>query len=171
MAYLMKTDHHFDLPRRLQLDFSKAVQRYSDRTGKEVASSQIRDLFADEYLAAGSPLTLLKSAVTSTDGVYQITATVSSHGRQTVIAGEGNGPVSAFVDALGGLGYQLRVLDYTEHALSSGGDAQAAAYVETEVEVAGETSLWWGVGVDGSIVTASLKAVCSAVNRAWRPGD
>ncbi len=129
----------------------------------------VLDLFADEYLCDTSPLSLLTSSVTSTDGVYQITATVRSHGREQVIAGEGNGPVSAFVDALAQIGYKVRVLDYAEHAMSSGGDAQAAAYVETEVEVGAETSLWWGVGVDGSIVTASLKAVCSAVNRAWRP--
>ncbi len=171
MAYLMKTDHHFDLPRRLQLDFARAVQRYSDSTGREVASTQIMDLFTDEYLAATTPLALLTSSVTSTDGVYQISATVNSRGVETMISGQGNGPVSAFVDALAQIGYQVRVLDYTEHAMSSGGDAQAAAYVETEIDVEGETRMWWGVGVDGSIVTASLKAVCSAINRAWRHAD
>jgi 2-isopropylmalate synthase len=168
MAYLMKTDHHFDLPRRLQLDFSRSVQRYSDATGKEVSSAEIHQLFTDEYLVDRSPLSLQKSAVTSQDGRYEIRATVNVRGKLTEIAGEGNGPVSAFVDALGQVGFQVRVLDYTEHALSAGGDAQAAAYVETEMAVDGETAVWWGVGVDASIVTASLRAVCSAVDRAWR---
>ena len=162
MAYLMKTDHHFDLPRRLQLDFSRAVQRYSDATGKEVSSSEIMELFTDEYLMASSPITLKSSSVTSIDGRYEITAMVNSHGETVQIVGSGNGPVSAFVKALEECGYAVKVLDYTEHALSSGGDAQAAAYVEAEIG----GQVWWGVGVDSSIVTASLKAVCSAVNRA-----
>ena len=168
MAYLMKTDHHFDLPRRLQLDFSRAVQRYSDSTGKEVSSSEIMQLFTDEYLTDTTPMSLKKSSVTSLDGEYTIVATVNSRGKQCEITGAGNGPVSAFVDALGELGYDVKVLDYTEHALSSGGDAQAAAYVEAEITMDGQTSGWWGVGVDPSIVTASLKAVCSAVDRAYR---
>ena len=168
MAYLMKTDHHFDLPRRLQLDFSRAVQRYSDSTGKEVSSGEIMDLFADEYLADATPIALVKSTVTSTDSTYTVTAQVNSQGKPTQISGQGNGPVSAFVHALDQVGYQVKVLDYCEHALSAGGDAQAAAYVEAEVTSADGTAVWWGVGVDASIVTASLKAVCSAVNRAHR---
>jgi len=164
MAYLMKSDHHFDLPRRLQLDFSRAVQRYSDATGKEVSSSEIMGLFADEYLSDITPILLKKSSVSSTDSDYEITATLTSQGEPVEIHGSGNGPVSAFVNALATLGYDLKVLDYTEHALSAGGDAQAAAYVETEID----GRVWWGVGVDPSIVTASLKAVCSAINRAHR---
>jgi len=168
MAYLMKNDHHFDLPRRLQLDFSRAVQQYTDSTGKEVSSSEIMHLFTDEYLTDTSPMSLLNSTVTSTSGHYEITATVNSRGHVTEISGEGNGPVSAFVDSLKQLGYDVKVLDYSEHALSSGGDAQAAAYVEAEITLGEETSVWWGVGVDPSIVTASLKAVCSAIDRAYR---
>ena len=164
MAYLMKADHHFDLPRRLQLDFSRSVQHYSDSTGKEVTSSEIMQLFADEYLSDTTPMALLTSKVTSTDGHYDISATVRSRGKEVQIVGEGNGPLSAFVDAAGHLGYDVTVLDYTEHALSAGGDAQAAAYVEVEVE----GQVWWGVGVDSSIVTASLKAVCSAIDRSYR---
>ena len=168
MAYLMKTDHYFDLPRRIQLDFSQAVQRYSDATGKEVSSDEIMRLFTDEYLSDTTPMSLLKSSVSSTDGEYEIAAQVNCRGSVVEIVGYGNGPVSAFVDAVNQLGYQVKVLDYTEHALSSGGDAQAAAYVETEITVQGLTQLWWGVGVDSSIVTASLKAVCSAIDRAHR---
>ena len=168
MAYLMKNDHHFDLPRRLQLDFSRAVQQYTDSTGKEVSSSEIMHLFTDEYLTDTSPMSLLNSKVTSTGGHYEIVATVNSRGHVTEISGEGNGPVSAFVDSVKQLGYDVKVLDYAEHALSSGGDAQAAAYVEAEITLGEETSVWWGVGVDPSIVTASLKAVCSAIDRAYR---
>jgi 2-isopropylmalate synthase len=103
--------------------------------------------------------------VTSTDGAYEITAQVTHRGASTEIRGHGNGPVSAFVDALSHLGYSVKVLDYTEHALSAGGDAQAAAYVETHLSVGNQASIWWGVGVDPAIVKASLKAVCSAINR------
>jgi len=164
MAYLMKTDHHFDLPRRLQLDFSRAVQRYTDATGTEVTSSQIMELFTDEYMTDTTPMSLVASSVSSEDGDYEITAEVDTRGDVVEIVGRGNGPVSAFVDAVAGIGYEVKVLDYAEHALSSGGDAQAAAYVEAEVDGA----VWWGVGVDPSIVTASLKAVCSAIDRSYR---
>jgi 2-isopropylmalate synthase len=166
MAYLMKADHHFDLPRRLQLDFSRAVQQYSDATGKEVSSAEIMNLFTDEYLGASDPLSLVNSSVSSTDNTYEITAKVVHSGQPRQIRGIGNGPVSAFVQALRELDYEVTVLDYTEHALAAGGDAQAAAYVEAEIN----GRVWWGVGVDPSIVTASLKAVCSAVNRAQRQG-
>ncbi|MDR0960860.1 MAG: 2-isopropylmalate synthase [Propionibacteriaceae bacterium] len=167
MAYLMKTEHHFDLPRRLQLDFSRAVQRYSDATGKEVSSGQLWSLFEDEYLSIDDPLDLVSAKVSGNDR-YLLEASVSDHGAEKVVQGEGNGPISAFVDAVTQLGYEITVLDYTEHALASGGDAKAAAYVEAEVTVDGETAVWWGVGTDESIITASLRAVCGAVNRAFR---
>ena len=168
MAYLMKTDHHFDLPRRLQLDFSRAVQRYSDTTGKEVSSDQIMRLFTDEYLGAVAPLRLVNSIVNSDGGRYKVAADLVDHGKTVQIAGEGNGPLSGFVDGLSQIGYEVKVLDYTEHALSSGGDAQAAAYVEAEITLNGETAIWWGVGTDSSIVAASFKAVCGAIDRASR---
>lgn len=96
---------------------------------------------------------------------YTVSATVKDHGVIKEITGEGNGPVSAFVDALGILGHHVRVLDYAEHALSSGGDAMAAAYVETEVGAEDDARVYWGVGLNPSIVTASLSAVVSAINR------
>ena len=94
-----------------------------------------------------------------------MSASVVDRGRARNISGEGNGPVSAFVDAISSLGYHVRVLDYAEHALSSGGDALAAAYVECEVGDGENAQVLWGVGMDANIVTASLKAVTSAVNR------
>jgi len=171
MAYLMKTDHHFDLPRRLQLDFSRAVQRYSDATGKEVSSDQILRLFTDEYLSDVAPLRLVTSSVNSDGGTYKVTAELVDHGKTVTVAGQGNGPLSGFVDALHQVGYEVKVLDYAEHALSAGGDAQAAAYVEAEITLNGETSVWWGVGADASIVAASFKAVCGAIDRAARRHD
>jgi 2-isopropylmalate synthase len=162
VAYIMKADHQLDLPRRLQIEFSRVVQARTDAEGGEVTPVQMWEAFAAEYLSAGA-VTLrahrTSSAVAARDAV---TAEVSVDGQARQIEGVGNGPISAFCDALGSLGIDVRVLDYTEHALSAGSDAQAAAYVECEV--GGQTR--WGVGVDTNTVTASLRAVLSAVNRA-----
>ena len=168
MAYLMKTDHKLDLPRRLQMEFSRVVQQHTDAEGGEVTSAQLGDIFTTEYLTGTEPLDLLTCTSVSHGDGYRITATVRDRGIERSIDGEGNGPLSAFVDGLALLGYGLRVLDYTEHAMSSGGDAQAVAYLEAEVagDEESEGGIYWGVGVDSSIVTASLRAVCSAINRA-----
>ena len=168
MAYLLKTEHHFDLPRRLQIEFSRVVQNYSDASSREVTSAELGQLFQDEYLHETHPLELVKVVSLAENGDYHVRASVIDHGRPTEVAGHGNGPVSAFVDALSTLGYQVKVFDYREHALSAGGDAQAAAYVEAEVTVDGQPHVWWGVGVDASIIAASMRALCSAVCRAQR---
>ncbi len=167
VAYIMKADHHLDLPRRLQIEFSRVVQARTDAEGGEVTPAQMWEAFAAEYLSAG-PVTLQAHRTSSVvDAKDAVTAEVSVDGQARQIEGVGNGPISAFCDALGSLGIDVRVVDYTEHALSAGSDAQAAAYVECEV--AGQTG--WGVGVDTNTVTASLRAVLSAVNRArGRPG-
>ena len=162
MAYLMKTDHNLDLPRRLQIEFSHVVQQHSDADGGEVTSDALWQIFEAEYLRCDAPLSLVGQVVTSVEGVTSITAQLLADGQPVEVSGEGNGPVSAFVDALSNLGIQLRVLDYVEHAMTSGGDAKAAAYVECEV---GDQVLW-GAGIDPGITTASLKAVLSAVDRA-----
>ena len=162
VAYIMKADHHLDLPRRLQIEFSRVVQARTDAEGGEVTPAQIWEAFAAEYLSVG-PVTLQSHRTSSVvDAKDAVTAEVSVDGQARQIEGVGNGPISAFCDALGSLGIEVRVLDYTEHALSAGSDAQAAAYVECEV--GGQTG--WGVGVDTNTVTASLRAVLSAVNRA-----
>jgi 2-isopropylmalate synthase len=162
VAYIMKADHHLDLPRRLQIEFSRVVQARTDAEGGEVTPAQIWEAFAAEYLSAG-PVTLQSHRTSSVvDAKDAVTAEVSVDGQARQIEGVGNGPISAFCDALGSLGIEVRVLDYTEHALSAGSDAQAAAYVECEI--GGQTG--WGVGVDTNTVTASLRAVLSAVNRA-----
>ncbi len=169
VAYIMKSEHSLDLPRRLQIEFSRAVQSYTDAGGGEVTPGQLWDVFQREYLAPDEPLAL--KSVQSASGSGQrdsVTATVVDNGIERRITGEGNGPVSAYVDAISALGYHVRVLDYNEHALSAGGDALAAAYVECEVGEGEQSQLVWGVGMDANIVTASLKAVSSAVNRARR---
>ena len=167
MAYIMKSDHHLDLPRRLQIEFSRVVQQHTDAEGGEVTSEQMGDIFATEYLRSAEPLELVTCTTVSNGDGYQITAKVRDRGVERTVSGEGNGPLSAFVDGLQLLDYNVRVLDYQEHALSSGGDAKAAAYVEAEIVGDEGSQVYWGVGIDSSIVTASLRAVCSAVNRAF----
>jgi 2-isopropylmalate synthase len=161
VAYIMKAEHHLDLPRRLQIEFSRVVQAHTDAEGGEVTPAQMWEEFSAEYLAPG-PVRLAahhtSSVVNAKDA---LTVEILVNGEQCTIEGAGNGPISAFCDALGTLGIEVRVLDYAEHALSAGSDAQAAAYVECEV--AGHTR--WGVGIDTNTVTASLRAVLSAVNR------
>ena len=162
VAYVMKTEHQLDLPRRLQIEFSRAIQARTDAGGGEVTPSEMWELFSAEYLSEG-PVALLghrSSSVVESKHVLTAEVRVDSQARQ--IEGFGNGPISAFCDALNAVGVKVRVLDYTEHALSAGSDAQAAAYVEVEID--GGTL--WGVGVDADTTGASMRAVLSAVNRA-----
>jgi 2-isopropylmalate synthase len=165
VAYVMKTEHQLELPRRLQIEFSGVVQKMTDNEGGEVSPQMMWDVFASEYLALTTPLTLQRHRLSDDGhGHDEISAVVHVEGDPHEVTGNGNGPIAAFVDALASVGYDVRVLDYTEHALTAGDDARAAAYVECAV---GDRVLW-GVGVDSSIVTASLRAVVSAVNRANR---
>ncbi len=170
VAYIMKADHGLQLPRRLQIEFSQAVQKITDGEGGEVSPKEIWDVFSEEYLAPVNPLERIRQKVTASEedgGVDSITAVVKVSGAEQEISGSGNGPLAAFVDALGTVGFDVRVLDYSEHAMSAGDDAQAAAYVECAVTLPDGTSkVVWGVGIATSITTASLRAVVSAVNRA-----
>src|SRR5690242_3230379 len=162
VAYVMKTEHHMDLPRRLQIEFSGVVQRHTDDEGGEVTPAQMWDIFSTEYLARPRPrLDVSRYAVSTVDGKVDIAVDGRVDGVPRSLTGIGNGPIDAFVHALSTVDISVRVLDYAEHALSAGGDAKAAAYVECDVN--GETR--WGVGIDPNIVTASLRAVASAVNR------
>jgi len=168
VAYVMKSEHKLDLPRRLQIEFSRVVQASTESTadgaGGEMTSAAIWEAFRREYLTRETPLKLNSVHTSSAAGEKdQLTVNVYVDGEIHELHGSGNGPIAAFVDALNGLphGFDVRVLDYHEHALSAGGDAIAAAYVECAV---GDQILW-GVGLDANIVTASLKAVLSAVNR------
>ncbi len=173
ISYLMKAERDLDLPRRLQIDFSRVVQAWTDQHGTEVTADELWMLFSDEYLPAetGGPLVpwgrlaLRGTRVTSAEGgPVTLSVDVVDRGTPLTLTGTGNGPIAAFVDALARLGIVVRVLDYAEHALSAGGDATAAAYVECAV---GDRELW-GVGIDPSTTAAALKAIVSAVNRAER---
>ncbi|MHA6792152.1 2-isopropylmalate synthase [Pseudonocardia bannensis] len=165
VAYIMKAEHQLELPRRLQMEFSKVIQEVTDSEGGEVSPKEMRDVFEDEYLERVTPLKLIRHRLTSDgEGRDEIVATVRVENDIHEITGSGNGPIAAFVDALAGIGFDVRVLDYHEHAMAAGDDARAAAYVECAVE----DTVLWGVGVNGSIVSASLKAVVSAINRAMR---
>jgi len=168
VAYIMKADHNLDLPRRLQIEFSHVIQRHTDGEGGEVSAPQMWQIFSDEYLAGGE-FALAKFASTSDEGIERITTTVRAFGKEFELSGVGNGPIAAFCSALStvdtGLGgVSVRVLDYAEHALTSGRDAEAAAYLEIEVG----DRVFWGVGISESIVQASLLGVISALNRAAR---
>jgi 2-isopropylmalate synthase len=164
VAYVMKTEHSFDLPRRLQIEFSGVIQRHTDDEGGEVAPGLMWDIFSREYLVehqVSPQLTVANYGVSTVDSKVEIVAEAMVRGTARSLTGVGNGPIDAFVHALSDVDIDVRVLDYAEHAMSSGGDAQAAAYVEAEVN----GTVLWGVGVDANIVTASLKAVSAAVNR------
>ena len=163
VAYILKTEHKLDLPRRAQIEFSRVIQQHTDAEGGEVSADQIWQTFRAEYLDRETPLKLDSVHTSSAAGEKdQLTTGVYVDGERQELTGEGNGPIAAFVAAIATVGHDVRVLDYHEHALSAGGDAIAAAYVECAV---GDKVLW-GVGLDANIVTASLKAVISAVNRA-----
>ncbi len=171
VAYLLKADHALDLPRKLQIEFSGVVQAKTDAEGGEVTSEQIWEIFQDEYLPSSDPDAKwgrfeLLSTRTASDmtGTTQLTATLRDGEEIAAIEATGNGPIAAFLSMMQGQGIAIRLFDYVEHALSAGGDAHAASYVELEVN--GRTL--WGVGIDPDISTASLKAVVSAVNRAIR---
>jgi len=171
VAYLLKTEHALDLPRRLQIEFSGVVQAKTDAEGGEVTSDQIWSIFTDEYLPSSvaderwGRFELL-STRTESDMTGDVVLDVKLRDGDSEVSarGNGNGPVAAFLSVLREQGFDVTVYDYVEHALSAGGDAQAAAYVELQVE--GERL--WGVGIDGDISTASLKAIVSGVNRAIR---
>ncbi len=165
VAYILKTEHKLDLPRRAQIEFSRVIQQRTDAEGGEVTPEQIWQAFRAEYLHREVPLELNSVHTSSAAGEKDaLSVNVYVEGELRSLEGTGNGPIAAFVDAINGLpqDFDVRVLDYHEHALSSGGDAVAAAYVECLVG----DQVVWGVGIDANIVTASLKAVISAVNRA-----
>ena len=171
VAYLLKADHALDLPRKLQIEFSAVVQHKTDAEGGEVTSDQIWEIFHDEYLPAHVANAKwgqfeLHSTRTASDMAGSTSLDVSLRVGEQVHAatGTGNGPIAAFLAIMAEQGVDVKLYDYVEHALSAGGDALAAAYVELNVN----GKRLWGVGIDADISTASLKAVVSAVNRAVR---
>ncbi|MCY7304492.1 MAG: 2-isopropylmalate synthase [Thermoleophilia bacterium] len=163
VAYLMAVDHNLELPRGLQVDFARQVQRITDARGGELTGGELMEAFTSHYLAHVSPYELLAYTHSSEEDSDQIAARVKVNGEERVIEGEGNGPLAALVDAFEkAFGISIAIRDYHEHAMSASADAKAAAYVEADV---GDEA-FWGVGVHGSILTASLRAIVNAVNRA-----
>jgi len=173
VAYLLKSDHSLDLPRKLQIEFSRVVQGLTDSEGGEVSSEKLWEIFQDEYLPAPNSKPELKwgrfelkrmKTESEMDGEVKLDIVLRDGANEIAVSGTGNGPISAFLSILGAQGVETRLLDYVEHTMSAGGDAQAASYIE--LDVAGKTL--WGVGIDSDIATSSLKAVISGVNRAIR---
>ncbi|MEY9930304.1 2-isopropylmalate synthase [Catenulispora sp. GP43] len=169
VAYILKTEHQLDLPRRAQIEFSQVIQAKTDAEGGEVTPEEIWNAFVDEYLPNPSaPWGRIRleghHASSANEGKDRLTVDLTVDGAATQLEGAGNGPIDAFTNLLAGVGIDVRVLDYVEHALTSGEDAKAASYVECAIG----SRVLWGVGIDANIVTASLKAIISAVNRAYR---
>ena len=163
VAYLMKTEHGFDLPRRLQIEFSKSIQHITEDSGTEIGPGRVWDEFQAEYLPVEPTITLESHELVTKGGLTTITAQLVVDGAHQTVTGEGNGPIDAFVHALrSDLGAKVDVLDYSEHATGQGADATAVAYVET---TDGDGNIRWGVGVDPNTTTASLRAVVSAYLR------
>ena len=173
VAYLMSTAHALELPRRLQVEFSRIVQRHTDTYGGEVDADTLWAVFADEYLPTSAAPGLqpwgrfeLRSSQVGTidDEHVELTTVLIDSGAPVTVNAKGTGPIDAFVSALHEFDLDVRILDYSEHAMSQGRDAKAAAYVEAAID----GQIVWGVGIDSSISRASYKAVISAVNRALR---
>ena len=169
VAYIMRTEHKLELPRRLQIEFSQVIQSVTDDEGGEVGPGDMWSIFSGEYLPdpkAPWGRFALKSVKheSAVDGDTSVHAVITDNGQDVALDGSGNGPIAAFCDALSRHGIDVRVLDYAEHAMSAGGDATAASYIECAVD----GRVLWGVGIDPSITTSSLKGIISAVNRGLR---
>lgn len=171
VAYLLKEHHNLELPRRLQMEFSRLVQHYTDERGGEITPTAIWERFVDEYLPSpdetskwGRLEILGVRTATEMDGTTNLTVKLRRDGEEISVDSSGNGPINAFINTLHNRGYEITLHDYVEHTLSASGDAQAAAYVELEVD--GERL--WGVGIDSDIANASLRAIVSSVNRSIR---
>jgi 2-isopropylmalate synthase len=163
VAYVLKHDYHLDLPRRMQIEFSRVVQEEADSAGGEIAPARIWELFRSTYLDREQPLSLTQYTIDSAD-IDRITADVVYARERRTLTGAGNGPIAALVHALASVDLDVRVLDYHEHATSAGEEAQAASYLEVAID----GQVLWGAGIHPSITTASLQAIVSAVNRAAR---
>ncbi|OZI66276.1 2-isopropylmalate synthase [Bordetella genomosp. 11] len=164
VSYLLEQEHGLVLPRRLQIEFSRAIQRVTDETGREVTATDVYDIFKKEYLDQHAPWKLIRHRITGDPAAaeskhFRVEADVEVDGQRRTITGEGNGAISAFVAALG---MPARVMDYHEHAIGAGSDTRAASYIEVRV---GDSATGFGVGVDRDIVTASFQAVLCAINR------
>ena len=164
VAYLLEEEHGLNLPRRLQIEFSRAIKRVTDETGKEVDAKMVFEIFQDEYLKQDKPWTLLEHQITSHPASdekerFSVVVRMSHNGEEKTLSGKGNGAISAFINALG---MPIEFMDYSEHAIGSGENTKAASYVELRL---GDSQSGYGVGMHKDIVTSSFLAVISAINR------
>ncbi len=166
VAYIMKAEHGLDLPRRLQIEFSSTIQKIAEDTGTEIPPDEMWKAFAAEYLPSDPPIDLVRYETRTTEAGAAVEAEIRMGGRLRTITGEGNGPIAALIHALRGIGIEVEVVDYAEHALTAGTDASAVAYVEARDA---EGRVRWGVGMDTSVLTAGLRAVLSAAVRLAPP--
>ena len=167
VAYVMDAEHGLDLPRRLQIEFSKEVQVATEASGTVIQPDEMWDVFSRTYLPGETGVRLLSSEVTTREQRTTVVAQLLVDGQHRTVSGEGNGPIDALVAGLRTeLGAQFEVKDYSQHALTAGSGASAVAYVEAE---APDGTTWWGVGMDSSTLDASLSAVVSAANRIFPP--
>lgn len=163
VAYLLEQEHGIELPRRLSIEFSQVVQEVAERTGKEITSQMIYQAFADEYLNSSSPYTLVNHRLSSEPDSPRVhlEAAIEEHGKREIIQGTANGPLAAFIKAMEAHGLAIEIIDYHEHSRGQGSDAEAIAYVEVRID----DKAVFGVGIDESITSASMKAVMGALNR------
>ena len=163
----MKEEHGFDLPRRLQIEFSKAIQHVTEDSGTEISPGVMWDTFQAEYLPEQPRYVLRSHELHTKEGRTKVSAQLAVDNTPVTVQGEGDGPVEAFVAAITThFGEGFDVVDYSEHAIGRGANAQAVAYVET---VGGTNDIRWGIGQDPNITTASLRAVLSAFERQSGP--
>ncbi|WP_050467026.1 2-isopropylmalate synthase [Herbaspirillum chlorophenolicum] len=168
MAYLLEQEYGLALPRRLQIEFSRAIQREADATGKEINASDIYNIFTREYLERTEPYVYRAHRMTEDSSKAEsinIEVDIVRNGQSATVRGSGNGPIDAFVHALG---LDIKLMDFHEHAIGAGADAKAASYIELRLN---EAPTGFGVGIDANIVTASFKAVISAINRQIAIGE
>ena len=159
VSYLLEQEHGLVLPRRLQIEFSRAIQRVTDEEGREVTAADVYTIFRQEYLERDTPYHFVRHRIAGEEGEVKVEVDLKSDGQTKTVHASGNGPIDAFVHALNA---DIELIDYHEHAIGKGADAAAACYVELRV---GGSPVGFGVGVDRDIVTASFKAVLSAYNR------
>jgi len=163
VAYILHAEHGLDLPRRLQVEFSKTIQGITEDTGTEITPAHMWATFSDEYLGEDGPVQLVSHESTTGEDGAKVVAQLLVDGVHRTVTGEGNGPIAAFVHAIRtDLEVDIDVVDYSEHAVGAGSEATAVAYVETQ---SGDGAVRWGIGMHESITTASFRAVVSAVNR------
>ena len=162
VAFLLEKDHGVSLPRRLQISLSQKIQKLADKSGKEISSSQIWDIFEKNYLKPVDNFSYIKHSSSSKEEIHSLELTMSMNNKETVIKGSGNGPIDSFINGLcNKIGVEIKVADYHQSAISSGSDAKAAAYIELEKD----NKTFWGVGIHPNTTRASFDAIIVGLSK------